>query len=342
MLNVVTMSEAERSALVELGASETGLQEAIVEKDLWVCYLLDYLFHRSEFGTSIIFKGGTSLSKAYHVIERFSEDVDLILDWRVIGYGADEPWAPRSNTKQERFRHETIARTEEWLSRTFVPSLKAGLSAELGIDADVSLASAEETVFFAYPRLYSSEATVDVVRLEIGPLAAWSPHVPAVITPYLAELHPQVFASPSTTIETAAAERTFWEKVTILHQEANRPDGKAMPRRYARHYYDLYRLAHTEVADSAIARSDLLADVVAFKEKFYRTPWAKLVEAKPGTLRLIPRESRIAELSEDYDSMRPMIFGESPSLSDIIACMGELEERVNGISKSKTEASSSA
>ena len=255
MLNVVTMPEAERAALVELGAAETGLQEAIVEKDLWVCYLLDYLFHRSEFESSMIFKGGTSLSKAYHVIERFSEDVDLILDWRAIGYGADEPWKPRSNTKQERFRRETIERTQAWLSNTFVPSLRAGLSEELGIDADVRLADAEETVLFAYPKLYSSEATVDVVRLEIGPLAAWSPHAPATIEPYLAELHPQLFASPSTAIETAVAERTFWEKVTILHQEANRPDGKAMPRRYARHYYDLYRLAHTDIANGSHAET---------------------------------------------------------------------------------------
>ena len=92
MLNVVAMKRDDRAALVELGAAETGLPEAIVEKDLWVCYLLDYLFHRSEFKESLIFKGGTSLSKAYGLIERFSEDIDLILDWRLIGYGIDEPW----------------------------------------------------------------------------------------------------------------------------------------------------------------------------------------------------------------------------------------------------------
>ncbi|MBQ9003470.1 MAG: nucleotidyl transferase AbiEii/AbiGii toxin family protein [Eggerthellaceae bacterium] len=91
MLSVVTEDDSKRAAIIELGVSETGLSEAILEKDLWVCYLLDYLFHRSEFKGSIIFKGGTSLSKAFGLIERFSEDVDLILDWRLIGYGLNEP-----------------------------------------------------------------------------------------------------------------------------------------------------------------------------------------------------------------------------------------------------------
>ncbi len=329
MLKVVTMDAAERAALIELGASEMGLPEAIVEKDLWVCYLLDHLFHRSEFKDSVIFKGGTSLSKAFGLIERFSEDVDLILDWRLIGYRVDEPWEERSNTKQDRFKLDTVERTDAYLAGTFAPALKAGLSAELGIEADVRVGDAEETVLFAYPRLFSSEATLDVVKLEIGPLAAWTPSRSATVTPYVAELHPQLFSSPSTTVATAAPERTFWEKATILHQEANRPATKAMPRRYARHYYDMFRLARSDVAERAIAQPELLAKVVAFKEKFYRTPWSKLADARPGTLRLSPQPERVAELEADYDSMRPMIFGGAPAFADVLESMAELERRIN-------------
>ena len=329
MLSVVTKESSERAAIIELGVSETGLSEAILEKDLWVCYLLDYLFHRSEFKDSIIFKGGTSLSKAFGLIERFSEDVDLILDWRLIGYDLNEPWEKRSNTKQDKFKLETIERTNDYLANTFVPSLKASLSAELGVDADVRMGNAEETVLFAYPMLFSSEATLDVVKLEIGPLAAWTPSQPATITSYLAELHPQLFASPSTVVATAAPERTFWEKATILHQEANRPEGKAMPKRYARHYYDMYKLGHSDVAEKAIAQPELLAKVVAFKEKFYRTPWSKLPDAKPGTLKLSPQPERLAELEADYKSMRPMIFGDVPAFGEINTFMGELEARIN-------------
>ncbi len=329
MIGIAKTTDQERSDLFRIAASEMALEPAIVEKDFWVCYLLDYLFHRSEFNDSIIFKGGTSLSKAYGLIERFSEDVDLILDWRLIGYGIDEPWEERSNTKQDKFKIETIERTDDYLASTFAPSLKAGLSAELGLEADVRMGDAEETVLFAYPRLFSSEATLDVVKLEIGPLAAWTPSQPATITPYIAQLHPQLFASPSTTIATAVPERTFWEKATILHQEANRLEGKAMPKRYARHYYDMYKLGHSAVAERAISQPELLAKVVAFKEKFYRTPWSKLPDARPGTLKLSPQPERLAELEADYVSMRPMIFGEVPPFEEVVTFMGELEARIN-------------
>ena len=330
MIGVAKMSDQERSGLFRVAAAEMRMETAIVEKDFWVCFLLDHLFHHSEFKDSIIFKGGTSLSKAFGLIERFSEDVDLILDWRLIGYGLNEPWEERSNTKQDKFKLETIERTDGYLTNVFVPSLKASLSEELGIDADVRMGDAEETVLFAYPRLFSSEATLDVVKLEMGPLAAWTPSQPATITSYLAGLHPQLFASPSTVVATAAPERTFWEKATILHQEANRPEGKAMPKRYARHYYDMYKLGHSDIAERAIAQPELLAKVVAFKEKFYRTPWSKLPDAKPGTLKLSPQPGRLAELGADYDSMRPMIFGDVPAFEEIVAFMDELENRING------------
>lgn len=331
MIAIAKMLIQERSDLFRVTATEMKLEPAIVEKDFWVCYLLDYLFHRSEFKDSIIFKGGTSLSKAFGLIERFSEDVDLILDWRLIGYGLNEPWDERSNTKQDKFKLEIIERTDDYLANTFVPSLKADLSAELGIAADVRMGDAEGTVLFAYPKLFSSEATLDVVKLEIGPLAAWTPSQPATITSYLAELHLQLFASPSTVVAAAAPERTFWEKATILHQEANRPEGKTMPRRYARHYYDMYKLGHSDVAEKAIAQPELLAKVVAFKEKFYRTPWSKLPDAKPGTLKLSPQPERLAELEADYESMRPMIFGDAPAFEEIIAVIGELENQINNL-----------
>lgn len=83
---------SDRKALFQNTAAKMGLTEAIVEKDYWVCFMLDYLFQCCKWKDSIAFKGGTSLSKAYGLIERFSEDIDLILDWRVLGYEKDEPW----------------------------------------------------------------------------------------------------------------------------------------------------------------------------------------------------------------------------------------------------------
>ena len=318
----------ERKLVFEATAQKMALAPAVVEKDFWVCYTLDHLFHKSGFAESMVFKGGTSLSKAFGLIERFSEDIDLILDWRLLGYGTDEPWEPRSNSAQERFKAGSVERTNAFLANTFVPRLKETLSKSLGIDASVRCGAEEEAVYFDYPRSYESAGTLDTIKLEIGPMAAWSPSEKATIAPYAADVVP-FGAELSTTVRTASPERTFWEKATILHQEANRPDARAMPRRYSRHYYDMYRLGHSFVLERAIAQPDLLAQVVKFKEKFYRTPWAKLADAKPGNLRLVPPKGRLAELEADYASMQPMLFGGYPDIEEIVAYMAELEKAIN-------------
>ena len=94
MIRIASLSKEEREELFLNTAQKMGMPPAIIEKDFWVCYMLDYLFHRCAWKDRMVFKGGTSLSKAYHLIERFSEDIDLILDWRLLGYGLKEPWEP--------------------------------------------------------------------------------------------------------------------------------------------------------------------------------------------------------------------------------------------------------
>lgn len=151
MRNIARLSDNDRRELFRNTADKMGLNDAIVEKDFWVCFTLDYLFHRSPWKESITFKGGTSLSKAFHLISRFSEDIDLILDWRVLGYGKDEPWEKRSNTKQDAFNKEANVRAEVFLSETFCPAVKAGLSQEIGCEANVYIDEKDkQTVIFAY------------------------------------------------------------------------------------------------------------------------------------------------------------------------------------------------
>lgn len=103
MREFATLPQKDRSDALIVAAREKGMHPAIVEKDFWVCWTLDYLFGESAFKDSFAFKGGTSLSKGFNLIERFSEDIDLIFDWRLLGYGIDKPWEKRSNTKQDAF-----------------------------------------------------------------------------------------------------------------------------------------------------------------------------------------------------------------------------------------------
>ena len=120
MIEIARLPADDRRELFHNTAAKTGLHDAIVEKDFWVCLTLDYLFHRSPWKKAVTFKGGTSLSKGYHLISRFSEDIDLILDWRVLGYGVNEPWEKRSNTKQDAFNKEANRRAEIFWQKPFV------------------------------------------------------------------------------------------------------------------------------------------------------------------------------------------------------------------------------
>jgi len=162
-------------------------------------------------------------------------------------------------------------------------------------------------------------------------LAAWVPNEEKEIRPYAAEQVPGPFSRPSTTVRTIVVERTFWEKATILHREAHRTADKPLPPRYSRHYYDLYRLSRLPIRDKALSRLDLLHDVVQFKMQFYRCPWAKYEEAKPGSLRLLPPTYNEAELRKDYQAMGGMLFGAIPRFEDIMTGLGALEKAINDL-----------
>lgn len=330
MRKVARLADSDRRELFRNTADKMGLNDAIVEKDFWVCFTLDYLFHHSLWKDVITFKGGTSLSKAFHLINRFSEDIDLILDWRILGYDKDEPWENRSNTKQDAFNKEANARAEVFLEKTFCPAIKAGLSQELECEANVYIDEKDkQTVIFAYPNLFTNPAALQVIRLEIGALAAWTPAMQAIIEPYAGEHYPAVFEQKDTLILTVAPERTFWEKATILHHEANRPEHLEMPQRYSRHYYDLYCMAATPVKEAAFSRFDLLKKVVNFKMKFYPRAWAKYSEAIPGTLKLIPPEYRFVALEADYNLMKDMLYGDVPTFETVIDAIRKLEKEIN-------------
>ena len=330
MRNVATIPARDREALFRNTAAKMGMSEAIIEKDFWVCYMLDYLFHRCAWKDNLAFKGGTSLSKAYGLIERFSEDIDLILDWRVLGYGINEPWEERSNTKQDIFNKEANTRAEEFLCDNFLPAVSADLTAELGdgvkcfIDPDDA-----QTVKIAYPNSFADMSILQEIRLEIGAIAAWIPVKTVNVTPYAAEKYARVFSQPTTNVLTVLPKRTFREKVTILHREAFRAEDRPFPTRYSRHYYDLYRMAQTDVKGRALADNDLLTRVVDFKDKFYRCPWARYDLAKRGTMRLMPPDYNLDKLRDDYEHMQNMLFGEKPNFEEIMYGIAKLETEIN-------------
>jgi hypothetical protein len=330
MLEVARRPERDRRDLFRAVGQALRLHEAVVEKDFWVCWVLDHLFEDSPWREHLVFKGGTSLSKAYAAIERFSEDIDLVLDWRLLGYADGEPWHERGATRQDAFGKEANRRAEAFLVDEMAPALETALAERLG--APMSVAARGADLLVGYPRAFSLGAIRPEIRLEVGPLAAWVPNERRPIQPYAAEAFPKLFSHPRAVVPTVTAERTFWEKATILHQEAHRSPGKALPPRYSRHYYDLYRLGRTPIRAAAIASLNLLEDVAKFKMRFYRCTWARYELARPGGLRLLPPEWHHEALRRDYQEMRSgMLFGDVPTFDDILEGLSALEREINSL-----------
>lgn len=303
------------------------MAEAIIEKDFWVCWVLDYLFQESSWKDRLTFKGGTSLSKAFGAIERFSEDIDLILDWRLLGYSEQDPWTERSHKKQDAFGKEANRKTVDFLRRDFAPKVRTALGIRAGVPIGVEAEG--ENILIHYPKSFSLDAVLPQIRLEFGPMAAWNPNEPRSIRSYAAEQFPELFNHPETTVRTTTAERTFWEKATILHQEAHRPADSPLPRRYSRHYYDLFKLSLLPIRAKALENMNLLTKVVKFKRQFYHCAWARFEDAMPGGLKLLPPNHHLAELNKDYRAMEAMLFGAIPRFEAIIGSLADLEAEIN-------------
>ncbi|MBK9118329.1 MAG: nucleotidyl transferase AbiEii/AbiGii toxin family protein [Phycisphaerales bacterium] len=329
MDKIARLPAEQRQELFGATATNRGLNPAIVEKDFWVCWVLRALFTDDAMKKRVVFKGGTSLSKVFGLIDRFSEDIDLVLDWRLFGFGqsATDPWQQfTSKTQRERFNRQVNEAAATYIASTLLADLAALLQVCPGVLPSLD-PDAPHAVNVAYPAAFSEAYLRPMVRLEIGPLASWIPSHPYTIRPYAADEFPNVFEQPDCPVVAIDAERTFWEKATILHQQAHRSD--LMPLRYSRHYYDMHRLALSAVRSAALRDLQLLADVVEFKQRFYPSSWARYEDAKPGTLRLVPADERLAELRRDYRDMRQMLFGDVPEFDEIVVSLRELEATIN-------------
>ena len=308
-------------------ASKLGLPPYIVEKDFWVSWALSKIFADPALKDMLRFKGGTSLSKAYGVIERFSEDIDLILDVYTLLF-ADEELKQKSNTKQEAFNKEVERRAEGYIQS----ELRANISKALGKICEIKGDTDDGHVLqIVYPKVFDYAYIQPMIKLEIGPLSLWDPIAERPITSFVSKTLPELEISDPV-IPTIKAERTFWEKITILHHEANRlVDKGPVPPRYSRHYYDAFKLGHTDIKEKAFADLELLKEVVEFKKRFYPRGWAKYDEAKPGTMKLLPPEHSMPILKDDYKKMQNMIYGDTPDWNTILAYLTDLENEINNL-----------
>jgi hypothetical protein len=333
---IARMPAAERAEVFAETAARKGLPEAIIEKDFWVCWVLKQLFSIEALSDRLLFKGGTSLSKIFHAINRFSEDIDLAVDHAALGFTGDRD--PRkegiSKNKRTAILGEMMAACEQYIGTEFIDALKARCEEVMGPAGAWSLDVSEQdpnVVRFRYPTATTKSLAYisPQVVLELGTHAEFVPRDRFTIRSFAAEEFPDLVTDVDVDVVALLAKRTFWAKATILHAEYHRPPEKPLLERYSRHYYDVAMLAKGTIRAEALADMPLLAQVVRHKETFYPSAWAQYARASPGSLRLLPADSRRAALERDYRSMGVMIFGVPPPFNTIMNELRRLEEDIN-------------
>jgi hypothetical protein len=332
-LKFLDLPADERRLYLEQAALRRNVSAVLLEKDFWVSWLLGILF-ASEFADSIVFKGGTSLSKVFGVIERFSEDIDLSVSPEFLHL----PEAGTSRNQANKWMTAAEAACAAAVEKQIRPKLEETVAAVLGtrkgawFEFMTDAATNSPVLLFHYPSTQPPGFAYlqRSVKMEFGSLTDQQPTGRHTVRPLVAEILPDAFPDWRCDVVALEVERSFWEKATILHAEYHRPTGRATPDRFSRHYADTAALARHSAGGAAITQDDLRERVVAWKRQFFGSAWANYDLAKPGTFRLVPPADRLPSLKRDYEAMRDMYLSEPIAFDEVLTVLEELEQRING------------
>ena len=336
MQGFLDLSMARRRAVCEEAQARLRLRAASVEKDFWVCWTLRELFNLPDIGPRLTFKGGTSLSKAWKLIERFSEDIDVVIDRDFLGYGGDaSPEAAPSRKKRRQSLDALRESCQACIRDSLAPALSARIAQALGahgwqLESDPADADGQ-TLLFRYPAAFDAGGYVaPVVKIEMGARSDIDPAEAPEIEPYLAQTFPDLLGHSRFPLRTLSARRTFLEKAMLLHEETYRPAEKRRGLFLSRHYYDLWCMIRQGVAEQAIASEGLFERIAVHREVFFRYNWLDYKTLCRGSLRLMPAREQLPEWQRDYDAMREsMFFGATPEFLEVLTRVEEFQNRIN-------------
>ncbi|MGX7896052.1 nucleotidyl transferase AbiEii/AbiGii toxin family protein [Tsuneonella sp. HG222] len=345
----VRASIDDRRAFIEEAASRRDLTPLIIEKDFWVCWTLRRLTRTPDLKGHLTFKGGTSLSKAYAIIQRFSEDIDLTI--RRTAPLLDKVSSPMepgiSGNERQRRTKALKAAAQAYVETKALPALSRAIESELGTTEGWSVEvdpddKDRQTLLFNYPRASGyglgdsgrgafggDDGTGYVkprIKLEFGARGDPDPFEARDIKPYLAEEFPDGLPDAVTSVETLSIVRTFWEKATILH--ALHHNGKLRDG-LSRHYYDLFMLDLAKITGAALAEPELLAQVVCNKSVMFADASASYDTADLAGLRISPSPEIRDALAADYAAMAEMFMINPPSFPELLTGLADLEKRIN-------------
>tara|TARA_R110000744_G_scaffold160258_1_gene276573 strand:- start:10252 stop:11271 length:1020 start_codon:yes stop_codon:yes gene_type:complete len=338
MNTVAQLSASDRSDLFRAVADQKGVTVQIIEKDFWVCWALLQLSSIDSLPAEIFFKGGTSLSKVFHVIERMSEDIDLVIDRKALGFVGDRDPMQEGLSGKARDRLIDTLKVEatNFVEGPLLNALQERFSEVLGDSDEWSLRADVENpdnanIFFSYPTAEASSPYLRTdVLLELGARGDTWPTVDGSVRPYAADIFPDQFEVTDAPVKAITAQRTFWEKVTLLHSLVHLGEERMVRANPARHLYDVYQLANNDLGREAILDTDLLASVVEHKKVFYKRAASKYELAVPGTLQILSSKEFAEVLRPEYEEMAGiMIFGDAPGFDVVVDSLLELQSNFN-------------
>ena len=336
---IITAPSRNRLDLFLATANRLGAPVGNVEKDFWVCWTLNTLYHeRPAGGPRLLFKGGTSLSKAYGLIRRFSEDIDITLFRDDLNEPASVEELEALSNKKRQTRLNAIRDTcRGYITGPLRDFLNAQLADTIGRAGRVEIDQTDpdrQTLLVWYPEVEPRDGAYvrPAVRIESGAKSALDPNLPATVRPYINE-EADGLDLAITNVTTIKATRTFWDKVMIAHGLRRWYERRGVLRqegqRVSRHYYDLHCLAASDVGKAALADRNLGADCARHARVFFDRTDFDLASAVPGTFAIAPTAAMIEPLGRDYANTTPMIFGNAPAFEDILTSAEQIEQAIN-------------
>ena len=341
----LSFSEERRRTVCEQAQDKLGLPPATIEKDFWVCWTLKKLFDLPEWGSQLTFKGGTSLSKGWALIERFSEDIDIVINRDALGFGGDKAPDCAPSKKQTRKRLDALkVASQNCVNGTLLALLGEAISKEMPAELSWQLdpdpdGPDKQTLLLAYPTAFNDQIAYlrQVVKIELGARSDTEPTLDVDIHPYLGDAFPNLLTQTHFSIKAVSPERTFWEKAMLLHEETFRPPEKKRQARMARHYYDLYRLIDAGIGQKASGDLELFERIAAHRQVYFRYTWVDYDTLRPGRLRLVPPDDQLAYWKSDYTAMKDeMFFGEPPAFDYLIQTARNFQDEFNGKAGTKS------
>ncbi|WP_321955352.1 nucleotidyl transferase AbiEii/AbiGii toxin family protein [Paraburkholderia bannensis] len=336
---IIAASDADRRDLFIGTANRLGTAVQNVEKDFWVCWVLDALFNGlPAHGPRLLFKGGTSLSKGFGLISRFSEDIDITVFRDDLGQPAEPAELEALSGKKRRQRLDAIREAcqlfiqgdfEAGLRTRAVDFIQKGFT----LESDPDDADGQSLLLWYPTAVAQADGYVrSAVKIESGAKSALDPHTAVTVRPYIADDLPHMELGVSN-VTTVQPERTLWDKIVILHGLRQWYDRRGELRhggqRVSRHYYDVYQLLRSPHTARWLANGSLAEDCARHARLFFGSSDLGLDAAAHGTFTLMPSAAMLDALRRDYSAMAGMIFHDVPDLRDVLASVEQLENDIN-------------